>query len=252
MSELEESRIERLVSLGKLWGAVKYFHPYLAYRDDIDWDAALVSAIPQVNAANSAGEYAAAVQSMLLALGDPATRVIEEGDSGTTSSERERQPTYIATPDDILVVTIHHYEDLTDIPGALAKMAAIKKEIPQARGVLFDLRAKTALSQEKFYLFIAFAASGIATILSATPFAAAGERSRMHSGFARQTGTSVFYTSAFNVVDGRRILPAPDAKDVPTVFLINAWSQLPPEALALQTAGKAIIMAEGAPATPAW
>jgi hypothetical protein len=78
MSESEYSRIERLVSLGKLWGAVKYFHPYLAYRDDIDWDAALVSAIPQVNAANNAGEYAAAVQSMLRALGDPATRVLRK------------------------------------------------------------------------------------------------------------------------------------------------------------------------------
>jgi hypothetical protein len=117
MSESEDSRIERLVSLCKLWGAVKYFHPYLAYREDIDWDAALVSALPKVNAANSAGEYAAAVQSMLLALGDPATRVIEEVDNGTASSERERQPTFTTTPDDILVVTIHHYEDLTDFHG---------------------------------------------------------------------------------------------------------------------------------------
>ena len=211
MSESENSRIERLVSLGKLWGAVKYFHPYLAYRDDIDWDAALVSALPKVNAANSAGEFAAAVQSMLLALGDPATRVLEEVDNnGTASSERERQPTFTAMPDDILVVTIHHYEDLTDFNGALAKMAAIKKEIPQARGILFDLRAKTALSQEKFYLSYAFAASGIATMLSATPIAAAGERSRMHLGFAPQAGfNDGIYTSAFKVVDGRRFLPAP-------------------------------------------
>jgi C-terminal processing protease CtpA/Prc len=247
MSESEDSRIERLVSLCKLWGAVKYFHPYLAYRDDIDWDAALVSAIPKVNAANSAGEYAAAVQSMLLALGDPATRVVEEVDNGTASSERERQPTYTSTPDDILVVTIHHYEDLADFHGVGAKMAAIKKEIPQARGVLFDLRAKTALSHEKGYLSYAFTSSEIATMLSATPFAAAGERSRMHLGFAPQTGfTSGSYTSAFKVDDGRRFLPAPEAKDVPTVFLINPWSELPPEALALQAAGKAIIIAEEA------
>jgi C-terminal processing protease CtpA/Prc len=243
-SESEDSRIERLVSLCKLWGAVKYFHPYLAYRDDIDWDAALVSALPKVNAANSAGEYAAAVQSMLLALGDPATRVIEAVENGTASSERERQPTFTATPDDILVVTIHHYEDLADFHGTLAKMAAIKKEIAQARGVLFDLRAKTALSPEKGWLSFAFAGSEIASMLSATPFVAAGERSRMHLGFAPQTGPNTGYTSAFIVVDGRRFLPAPEAQDVPTVFLINPWSELPPEALALQAAGKAIIMAE--------
>lgn len=28
----EAARLERLVALCKLWGAIKYFHPYLAYR----------------------------------------------------------------------------------------------------------------------------------------------------------------------------------------------------------------------------
>ena len=41
----ESTRIDRLVALAKLWAAVKYFHPYLAYRDNIHWDAALVRAI---------------------------------------------------------------------------------------------------------------------------------------------------------------------------------------------------------------
>src|SRR5688572_28370770 len=43
---------ERLVVLGKVWGTVNVFHPYLAYRD-IDWDAALLAAIPKVLAAKS-------------------------------------------------------------------------------------------------------------------------------------------------------------------------------------------------------
>lgn len=47
----ESARIDRLVALAKLWAAVKYFHPYLAYRNDIDSDGALVKAIPRVNAA---------------------------------------------------------------------------------------------------------------------------------------------------------------------------------------------------------
>ena len=38
---VEAARLDRLVALAKLWAAVKYFHPYLAYRDDIDWDKAL-------------------------------------------------------------------------------------------------------------------------------------------------------------------------------------------------------------------
>ena len=38
---------------------------------------------------------------------------------------------------------------------------------------------------------------------------------------------------------------APGARDIPIVFLINEWSELPPEALALQMAGKAAVIFEG-------
>ena len=41
----DDTRIARLAGLAKVWGTVKYFHPYLAYRD-IDWDKALVDTIP--------------------------------------------------------------------------------------------------------------------------------------------------------------------------------------------------------------
>ena len=57
--------------MAKLWAAVKYFHPYLAYRSDIDWDQALVQTIPKVNAAHDATDYSAAVEFMLKQLNDP-------------------------------------------------------------------------------------------------------------------------------------------------------------------------------------
>jgi hypothetical protein len=50
----------RLITLFKLWGAVKFFHPYLAYRN-IDWDGALIAAIPKVKAADDAHAFAEAV-----------------------------------------------------------------------------------------------------------------------------------------------------------------------------------------------
>jgi hypothetical protein len=75
-SAQESLRLDRLLAVAKLWAATKYFHPYLAYRDDIDWDAALVKAIPKVNAANNGVDYSAAVAAMLSELGDPATRVL--------------------------------------------------------------------------------------------------------------------------------------------------------------------------------
>src|SRR6187402_3085424 len=68
--------IDRLVHLGKLWGTVRYLHPWVAYKD-VDWDAALVAAIPRVREAKTPEEYKAAVQGMLGALGDPVTRVAD-------------------------------------------------------------------------------------------------------------------------------------------------------------------------------
>jgi len=67
-------RVDRLAELGKLWVNIRYFHPYLAYRD-INWDDAFAKAVPKVNAAASADQYAAAVQEMLDVLGDPLTKI---------------------------------------------------------------------------------------------------------------------------------------------------------------------------------
>jgi hypothetical protein len=57
----EAQQIERLAGLCKLWGAIKYFHPWLAYKD-IDWDAALIAAIPKVREARTRRDYQAAIQ----------------------------------------------------------------------------------------------------------------------------------------------------------------------------------------------
>ena len=73
-SDSQPAGVERLTHLAKLWGTVRFLHPYLAYKE-IDWDAALVRAIPAVRSARTPQEYAAAVQGMLAALGDPVTRV---------------------------------------------------------------------------------------------------------------------------------------------------------------------------------
>ncbi|MBV9036777.1 MAG: hypothetical protein JO182_19965, partial [Acidobacteriaceae bacterium] len=64
---------QRLFDTGKLWITVRYFHPYLAYRTDINWDAALIDTLPKIRAASSPQDYAAAVNTMLAALHDPLT-----------------------------------------------------------------------------------------------------------------------------------------------------------------------------------
>src|SRR5579875_854897 len=71
---------ERLLATGKLWITIKYFHPYLAYRD-IDWDKALIDALPAVREAKSSSEYAAALNKLLAPLNDPET-MAAQGEPG--------------------------------------------------------------------------------------------------------------------------------------------------------------------------
>lgn len=64
----------RLLATAKLWVTVKYFHPFLAYRD-IDWDKALVEALPQIRSASNPAGYASAVSTLLAPLQDAVTAV---------------------------------------------------------------------------------------------------------------------------------------------------------------------------------
>lgn len=75
-------RIERLSGLFRLWGIVKFFHPYVV-RGVVDWDAPLLKAIPKVEAAKTGDEFRAAVESMMAELQDPATRVLRQDETVT-------------------------------------------------------------------------------------------------------------------------------------------------------------------------
>jgi C-terminal processing protease CtpA/Prc len=66
---------ERLMATARLWVTVEYFHPYVAYRD-IDWDQALLTAIPKIRAAKEDAEYQAALSGMLAEVHDPETHLL--------------------------------------------------------------------------------------------------------------------------------------------------------------------------------
>jgi hypothetical protein len=85
------SATERLTHVVKLWGQIRYLHPWLAYKD-LDWDAAFVQAVPKVRAATTAEQYAAAVQGMLDALGDPATGCARQNPNRSRRRVSRRRP----------------------------------------------------------------------------------------------------------------------------------------------------------------
>jgi hypothetical protein len=79
-------KTERVMGVARVWATVKFFHPYLQYKD-IDWDAALLAAIPRAEAATTTASYHAAVNNMLATLHDPLTHVIEPSTQLTLSTK---------------------------------------------------------------------------------------------------------------------------------------------------------------------
>jgi C-terminal processing protease CtpA/Prc len=245
----ESLRLDRLTALAKLWAAVKFFHPYLAYRDDIDWDAALIKAIPKVNAAKSPEDYSAAVAGMLAELDDPATRVLAAANlkSASPSVVNEKHPFSRMTADNILVVDMTNYSGFQDFVGTDEKFSALKKQLPEARAIVLDLRPSVPPTEdEQGSATYSIGASGIAGMLTSSPLPVPGERRRMHVGYAPQDGTtSGDYSSGFYAQGRQSIKPASGAKDIPVVFLLNPGADLPEMALSFQAAGKGAIVVEG-------
>jgi C-terminal processing protease CtpA/Prc len=238
----ENRRIERLARLGKLWGTVRYMHPFLGYRD-IDWDAALINAIPKVESAKTKDEFAAAVAEMLAALGDPATGIWPSESTGTPTAG-ESLPTWSWADGKILIVRIANDIDRDrGGPPARANLQKLKLEIGQSEGVVLDLRALTPRtgSRRSTQFF-----KDLSRSLVADEVVGSGERALMHSGYRSQGGmASGGYFSGFVTRDGTRFVPEPGAKARRVAFIVNARSELPPVAPALQGRGVGAVIAEG-------
>ena len=70
---------DRLIAVAKTWATVKYLHPYLSDHP-IDWDKALLDALPRIRSSQDNSEYKTAVGAMLSVLQDPLTRVLSRDD----------------------------------------------------------------------------------------------------------------------------------------------------------------------------
>jgi len=234
--------VDRLVAIGKLWSTARFFHPYLAYRA-IDWDSAFAAAASTVSAAGSTAEYAAAVQGMLDALGDRATRVVREEPSGAPSVG-ERHPLSRWVADSVLFITATNYADLDDFPGAIAKFRAIGELAARARGVVLDLRRMVPSADAA--LAFELTQSRLLNRLVAETLAAPGHRSRMHSGYRPDAVGGGFYYSAWQTRDGQVLVPARGSTRKPVVLVVNDYSDIPEAALALVVARRAALVVVGA------
>jgi C-terminal processing protease CtpA/Prc len=240
-------RIRRLASLGKLWGYVKYFHPAIAYRENVDWDGALLDAIPRVQRATSAASYAAAVDTMLRVLNDPLTRVTAGRPAGSEGSAApEAAFGYRWAAGRVLVITAGSYYALFD-PQVQHQLAEVADSIARASAVVFDLRSPQA-TDAYGRVQLAGTLGDLQRRLISEPLATPGLRRRVYYGFESPTPfASGQYRTGFFVRNGTRITPVAGAGVVRSVFLVNANGDLLSAAVPLQAAGRALLVYDGDP-----
>lgn len=236
------AKVDRLARVGKLWGTVRYLHPWVAYKD-VDWDAALVAAIPKIREAKSTEEYRAAVEGMLGALGDPVTRVADPPAPPPPADPAKKAELLRKLDGGVLLIDLAKYLKGADTRAAFGAVAKVPKEIENASAVVLDLRGGE-LGAESF--FVQHFLEELTPALVSRPAQAPAERYLIHSGYRPQEGGgSGGYYSGFVTQFATRFEPRPGATPRHVVFLIDGCCEVPPLAVALQATGDARIVAEG-------
>ncbi len=238
-----QTPIERITQVAKLWGKVRYLHPYLAYREDLDWDAALVAALPKVRAAGTTEEYRAAVSGLLSALGDPLTQVVPQAappPAKPASGELFRELAGGALAIDLgpRIASAGSVEVYRQIGREIPKVAA-------AGEVVIDLRKgplATDPSEEGSWVLGALAGA-----LPSRPCRGPSERYLMHSGFTGERSTSGGYYSGFLELLATVYRPDPELHSVEkkVAFVVDRATPVPAIAAALQACGDGRIVAVG-------
>ncbi|AKT39882.1 S41 family peptidase [Chondromyces crocatus] len=237
-----DARVERLARLAKVWGEVRYLHPFLVERD-IDWDAALLKAIPKVSAATTGEDEDAAVEEMLKALGDPATRLDRDGAWATSpdavAPAFEARFRWEGKGKNVLWIDLGSVaDDATMVAFALRA----QDEIAKARAVIADMRppAGQGYSFDGNELF-----EGLVGSLASREGAAPALREVEHHGYASQRGNMTPYQTSL-VTRLPALYPFTSGpRPSRIVVLVDKHSSLPAGAVALQSLGDAEIVSDG-------
>ena len=244
----DAARVERLVGLAKVWGAVKYFHPYLAYRE-IDWDKALVEAIPKVQTAKTPREYQTALNQMLAALGDPSTRAEVEPEAGVAPPIQASAPAGepVRTEGGVLFIDAMRIAETgaRDNTALRVLLGKVGEAAPSAKAVVIDARRAAAAEDFAAYIFGDLLRQILPELLDSN-VTLGYSRHRLHNGYATQTGGASFYYSAFANIAPQTLAGRNKTKAPPLVFVVNEHTPPATETLGgLQHAGRAFVVQEG-------
>jgi C-terminal processing protease CtpA/Prc len=237
---------DRVAQAGRLWGTVRYLHPYLLYRD-VDWDAALVAALPRIEAAKSDEEVAAAVQGMLAALGDPVTRVVPPAAAAPEAAVPAAPPALTRhLADGTLVLDLGLASRALGASELMGGINSAFREILRQPAVLVDLRRGPGDRGGEEDDMLPYVLAELNGALVSRPCRAPSQRFVQRSGYQTQEGASSgSYYEGFVTLSSQTFVPAIPGDPKRIVFLVDRWTKVPPVAFALQSVGDARIVIDG-------
>ena len=221
-----DAGLARLISVGRLWATIKYFHPAVSESSPGDWDAALLEAIPQVQAARSRDEYAAAVRGMIARLDDPLTRIGEDAPEPTSAGYGFAS---VDLRGRVLLVTSGRVSG-----DPLDTAATVRKHLGEVDSVIFDLRPGSVhpwLWDARWF--------------STEPLPHPAHRFRLHAGNIPIRGApdTPFFSGL--VTRSAPLSPtATGASNMRVIFVVRGEHELPLLAAALQDVGRGWIVSE--------
>lgn len=245
----EDARVAKLAGLARLWGAVKFFHPYLAYKD-IDWDKALIETIPRVNSAKTPQEYNAAINHLLSFLNDKNTHaeIVKETKTKTsTPAEKIDKDSLVRVVDGVLIIEVTAVAELLAQDNSALNQfrEKINQALPQAKAIVLNCRGKEEMSDYARFFFDLFTRRALTLVDSNVTLASS--RYRVHNGYAPQVGsTSGGYYSALIATTPQTISGQNKAKALPMAVIINDATPPASEIFGgLQATGRVLIVQEG-------
>ncbi len=237
-------RLKRLEALADLWGKVYLFHPAIvtpspasslkpqASNNELDWNQALIRAIPRVEGAETPEEMARAINEELLALlDDPLTYAyVRRGEGGERREERIGGLDARQLPDSIGYLRIP-YSEVGLSRGFLSDFQAAVEALAGAETLVVDLRwfGAGGVPSDVAVMLRFFVRAGLLT---------GPVQKRVHQGWNEDNGPNA-YKQEWRVIAGTWLTPIQQVDwlwarslygvdfrqsqtiDKPTVFLVN-------------------------------
>jgi C-terminal processing protease CtpA/Prc len=229
---------DRLKAITRLWSDIKWFHPRVS-RGEVNWDQALVSALPSLMCSADAETLKTALEHLIAPLRDPILGVTPSDELPFVQLASEEPMLLWARPGTALL-RLNRNAARSNVPFDIAEFKG--KFLGTAKFLIVDYRAASMEGAGDQFV------EGLIANVIQTPLVLPAERVRVHAGYAAQSGPpSDFFYSAFQTSDTRAVVPVPGAKPVPIVFVVNGLREIPQAMLALQHRGDAMILVEGPP-----